>query len=348
MPQVTILEDIPALMQALRVEVPLTFCSEVIPLDDPQVRERFEKEMLLNVWDRPQVILWLKRANRYFPIIEEALRRENMPDDLKYLAVAESGLRPHAGSPKGAMGFWQFMQSTGRKYGLRIDDKIDDRRNIFLSTRAALEYLRFLYDDLGAWTLAAAAYNMGEGGLRAEIKAQETRDYHNLYLSLETQRYLFRILAAKRIISHPEQFGFHLEPEDLYPPLVFDTVSVLLEEETPILLIAQSANTYFKTIKDLNPQFRGYNLGKGTYELMVPKGSGVDFAANFKTMEKLGTEQKNKQIYVVRKGDSLSAIAAKFNIPLSAIYIWNRIKPNSRIHPGDKLVIYTDGDRQGE
>lgn len=345
--EITVFEEIPSLVQGLRVEEELTFCGEVVPLENPQVRERFEKEMLLAQWDRAQVILWLKRANRYFPVIEEALREAKMPDDLKYVAVAESGLRPHAGSRKGAMGFWQFMRETGRKYGLRVDNKIDERRNIFLSTRAAIKYLRYLYDDLGTWKLAAAAYNMGEGGLRAQITAQETKDYYNLYLSLETQRYLFRILAAKRIISQPEQFGFYLEPDDLYPPLAFDMVSVTIEKETPVLVIARSANTFFKTIKDLNPQIRGNRIGKGTYELLLPVGSGKEFADSFKPQQKMWREQKNKQIYVVKKGDNLTAIAAKFNIPLSAIYIWNRIKPNGSIHPGDKLVIYTGGNEQG-
>lgn len=341
--EASVLEEIPSLMEALKVEQPLTFCGETVPLDTPQVRERFEKDMLLSVWDRPQVILWLKRANRYFPIIEKALQEMGMPDDLKYIAVAESGLRPHAGSRKGAMGFWQFMRSTGQKYGLRIDNQIDERRNIFLSTKAALKYLQFLYDDLGSWTLAAAAYNLGEGRLKAEITAQESKDYHNLYLPLETQRYLFRIQAAKRIISHPEAFGFYLEPEDLYPPLAFDTVSITLKKETPILLIARSVDTQFKTIKDLNPQIRGHSLKAGTYALLVPPGSGAGFSAKYITQQKMWQNQNNKQIYVVQAGDNLTAIAAKFNIPLSAIYIWNRIKPNGSIHPGDKLVIYTGG-----
>ena len=339
-----VMEKIPSLMNALRVDQPLDFCGEAVPLDNPQVRERFEKEMVLSVWDRAQVILWLKRANRYFPVIEDALKKRGMPDDLKFLAVAESALRPHAGSRKGAMGFWQFMRATARKYGLQVDNDVDERRNIFHSTAAALAYLQFLYDDLGSWSLAAAGYNMGEGRLKSEMTAQETKDYYNLYLSLETQRYLFRIIAIKRILSAPEQFGFYLAPDELYPPLLVETISFDLKKETPIQAIARAANVYFKTIKDLNPQLRGHSLKKGDYVLLVPGGHAKVFAKNFPETTRQWQGKQKQRIYVVKKGDNLSAIAARFNIPLASLYLWNPIKPGGSIYPGDKLVVYTGDD----
>ena len=139
----------------------LTLCGETVPFDLDDVRERFEKEMLLTLWDRPQVLLWLKRTTRYLPFISQALHQSGMPDDIKYLAIVESALRPHAGSPKGAMGFWQLMPGTARNYGLTVDEFIDHRRDLILSTPAALDYLKALHAKFSSWTLALAAYNMG-------------------------------------------------------------------------------------------------------------------------------------------------------------------------------------------
>ncbi|MBW2174132.1 MAG: lytic transglycosylase domain-containing protein, partial [Deltaproteobacteria bacterium] len=140
----------------------MEFCGEQVPLEIQEVRERLEKEVLLSAWNRPQVILWLKRVPRYFPHIEEMLEESKMPDDLKYLPVVESAFLPHARSNKKAVGFWQFMSATGRKYGLVVNRQVDERRNFFASTRAALKYLKELHSIFGSWTLAVAAYNMGE------------------------------------------------------------------------------------------------------------------------------------------------------------------------------------------
>lgn len=175
--------EIPTPMSSLRIDAPLEFCGETVPIDDPAIRERFEKELLLSLWDRPQVILWLKRASRYLPYIEQMLKDSGLPDELKYLAVAESVLRPHAGSRKGAIGFRQFTPATGRTYGLVIDEYRDERRDIFTSTAAAIRYLKQLFEDLGSWTLAAAGYNMGEKGLMAEMLEQDTHDFYRTHIS---------------------------------------------------------------------------------------------------------------------------------------------------------------------
>ena len=172
--------EFPSLITGIDVGGPLEFCGEPLPLDIPEVRERLEKELLLTLWNRPQVILWLKRSGRFMPYIEGVLRQNQMPLDLKYMAVIESALRPHAQSSKGAVGFWQFIQSTGRRYGLRIDRAIDQRRSVFASTKAAAAYLKELYQLFGSWTLAAAAYNMGEEGLKSEILTQKTKHYYQL------------------------------------------------------------------------------------------------------------------------------------------------------------------------
>ena len=140
--------QVPSLMSSVRISGPLDFCGEPVELDNRDVRERLEKELLLTLWDRPQIVLWIKRSNRYFPIIEKMLQEHKIPQDLKYIAIAESALRPHAGSKKGAIGFWQFLKSSGRKYGLKINSEKDERRNIFRSTEAAIAYFKELYEIL--------------------------------------------------------------------------------------------------------------------------------------------------------------------------------------------------------
>jgi membrane-bound lytic murein transglycosylase D len=270
-----------SLVASLRIDTPLEFCNERVPLESQEVRERLEKELLLTLWDRPQVILWLKRSRRYLPYIEEMLQRHDMPGDLKYVALAESALRPHAGSAKGAIGFWQFMKHTGRQYGLVVNRRIDERRNIFASTQAAISYFKNLNKTFESWTLAAAAYNMGEKGLAAEIKEQGTTDYYQLYLPLETQRYIFRILSIKLILSDPTRYGFYLSDEDYYPPVEFDRIQVDCLHDVHLRIIAQAAKTHFKVIKDLNPEIRGYSLPAGKYTILIPKGASQGFETRY-------------------------------------------------------------------
>jgi len=332
----------PSLINSVRLNGPLDFCGESVELDNPEVRERLEKELLLTLWDRPQVILWIKRAQRFFPIIEKMLQAHDMPPDLKYIAIIESALRPHAGSRRGAVGFWQFMKATGRRYGLVINSEKDERRNIFRSTEAAISYFKELYELFGSWTLAAAAYNMGEQGLQSEILAQKSNNYYRLYLPLETQRYIMRAISAKIIFSAPQDYGFQFSAADLYPPLEYDRIRLECFQETPISIIAQAAGTYFKMIKDLNPEIRGHYLAAGSHWLLVPPGAADGFHARYKTLVNQWLAEKSERIYVVKAGDSLSTIAERFNVPLPALFIWNRLAKNKHIYPGDRLVIYSD------
>jgi membrane-bound lytic murein transglycosylase D len=334
--------DYPSLISALNLGAPHDFCNEEVPIKSHEIRERFEKELLLSLWDRPQVILWLKRSHRYLPHIERLLKENGMPDDLKYIAVAESALRPHTGSRKGAMGFWQFTAATGRKYGLVVNEFIDERRNILTSTAAAIQYLKQLFEEFGSWTLAAAAYNMGEGGLRAEILEQGTNNYYTLYLPLETQRYLFRILSVKLILSDPETYGFNLSEKDYYPPLTFDQVQVDCSQEIPLRIIAQAGKIHFKAVKDLNPELRGHYLAKGTHSILIPRGSSMGFQARYKELERNYLATQKEKIYIVKEGDNLSVIADRFGIPLAALLIWNRIDIKHPIHPGDRLIVYRE------
>ncbi|MBW2028624.1 MAG: transglycosylase SLT domain-containing protein [Deltaproteobacteria bacterium] len=338
----------PPLIPSLKVADEITFCGERVPLEIQDVRERFEKEMLLSLWDRPQVILWLKRSRRYLPIIEDILRRGGVPHDLKYIPVAESALRPHAGSRKGAIGFWQFREDPGRRYGLTINGRIDQRRNIFSSTRAAVRCLKDLHEIFRSWALAAAAYNMGKDGLLSEIMEQGTRNYYRLYLPLETQRYLFRIISVKLILENPESYGFQLTHKDYYPPLSFDRVEFECFEETPIALVANAAKTHFKMIKDLNPEIRGYYLAPGKHVILVPRGGSKGFQPRYKKRLREFLEAGRDKIYIVREGDNLSAIAEQFDIPITSLILWNKLDPRKPIHPGDKLVIYPSGASGGE
>jgi hypothetical protein len=333
------------LVSSLKIGGPLDFCGERVPIETQEVRERLEKELLLTLWNQPQVILWLKRSRRYFPYIEEKLKDGGVPDDLKYVAIAESALQPHAGSPKGAMGFWQFIESTGQKYGLVINKHIDQRRNIFASTQAAIRYFKYLYETFGSWTLAAAAYNMGEDGLMAEIMTQGTDNFYLLHLPLETQRYILRIVVVKLIASDPQRYSFQLSEEDYYPPLAFDRIQIELFKDVPLRLIAQAAGTHFKTIKDLNPEIRGHYLPAGRHGILLPRGASKDFQVRFQPLLKnLGVDERDR-IYVVKKGDTLTSIAERFNVPLSALIIWNRLDPRAHLRPGDQLVIDRIADK---
>jgi len=331
----------PSLAASIRVEAPLDFCGEPIPLERSEVMERLEKELLLALWDRAQVILWIKRSGRYFPIIERLLAENRLPGDLKYLAVIESALRPHAGSSKGAIGFWQFLKATGRRYDLRIDRNIDERRNLFASTRAAIRYFKDLHQLFGSWTLAAAAYNMGEKGLQTEVMAQKTTDFYRLYLSLETQRYIFKILAAKMILDAPEKYGFFLSPEELYAPLAFDRIEIKCTRATPIQVVAAAAGTYFSVIKGLNPELRGRYLAKGRHTLLIPEGTEAGFEDSYGALLEQWQSKSGATVYVVRRGDNLSAIAERFRVPLPALLMWNRLNPKKPIHPGQRLVVYS-------
>ncbi|MEN8262518.1 MAG: transglycosylase SLT domain-containing protein [Nitrospirota bacterium] len=331
---------LPALIPALRIEGPLYFADEEVPLDNQEVRERLEKELLLTLWDRAQVILWIKRSGRYMPVIEKTLREEGLPDDLKYLAVIESALLAHIGSPKGAKGFWQFIKGTGKRYGLTINGDRDDRRNIFSSTRAASLYLKELYEMFGSWSLAGAAYNYGEFGLRKAMEAQEVDDYYRLYLPKETQRYLFRIVAAKMVLSDPGRYGFHVQEDDLYPPLEFDKVTVTSSIQTPLRLVAKAAFTYYKRIRDLNPELRSQYLPKGEHTLAIPKGSVDEFQDRYTELVAEWKEENQIRVYKVKEGDNMSLIADRFDVSLDSLLRWNNMSSRGNIFPGRELIVF--------
>ena len=329
----------PSLESAIRIKGPVRFCGEFVPLHLPEVRERLEKELLLMLWDRAQVILWLKRTGRYFPFIEGSLSKAGLPDDLKYVAVIESALKPHAGSHRGARGVWQFIRTTGRNHGLTIDRYIDERRNFRLATKAAIEYFRDLHALFNSWTLACAAYNMGEIGLEKRIKQQEVKDYYHLDLPTETERYVLRAIAAKLILTDPARFGFNLLPSDYYRPTPYDRVRLKIRHSAPVAVVAKAAGTYYKTIKDMNPQLLNDVIPPGEHLLFLPEGSAKGFAARYEPLILKYRKTHKGKTYMVKRGDTLTAIARKVKIPFWKLLKLNNLHNKSVIHPGQKLVI---------
>ena len=248
-----------------------SFAAEEVPLNQPDIRERFDRELTINAYLQASAILNLKQTTRWFPQIENTLRANGLPDDFKYLCMAESALQPVA-SRVGAAGFWQFMDETGKKYGLEINDEVDERYNVEKSTEAACAYLNRIKNMLGSWTLAAAAYNCGEGGTQRFMTMQHQNNYYDLLLPEETMRYLFRILAIKEIYTHPARYGFNLNEADYYPLYSFKNVEV----SSPIEDLAQFAidnGTSYKWLKILNPWLRKpylKNIKHKTYIIKLP------------------------------------------------------------------------------
>lgn len=270
----TVRKLISQVIEAIRPETnAFAFAGETLPLDNFDVRERLDRELTVNAYWHSSTLQHIKQAARYFPIIEKILAENGVPDDFKYLAVAESSLN-NVSSPAGAKGIWQFMERTAESYGLEVNREIDERYHLEKATRAACEYLKEKYAAFGSWTLAAAAYNMGESGLREEMDAQQTNNYYDLNLNSETSRYVFRIVAIKEILSNPAKYGFVLEDQDLYPPLYdFKTIKVDTTIENLGVFARQQGTTY-RMLKVYNPWMlssRLPNSSRRTYVIRVPR-----------------------------------------------------------------------------
>jgi len=257
---------------ALPMPENINFAGEEVPIDDPDIHERMDRELLVNTYWQSNALLLIKRANKYFPIIEPILEEEGVPDDFKYLAVIESGLT-HAVSPAGAKGFWQIMEGTGKDYGLEINGNVDERYHIEKSTRVAADYLKKSKEKFGSWTMAAAAYNAGNRGVERQLERQKVNDYYELLLGEETGRYMFRILALKEILSNPEKYGFNFEEKHLYTHIPTRTVKV----DTVVNDFADFAKHFdinYKILKIHNPWLREAHLNNSSrteYEIKIPE-----------------------------------------------------------------------------
>lgn len=256
------------------VEVPeeMTFAGETISFDRYDKRERMDRELNSFTYFHSTTLLLLKRANRIFPVIEPILRQQGVPDDLKYLAVIESSLDPRAVSPARAAGLWQFLQSTGRQFGLEVGTEVDERYHVEKSTEAACRYLKDAYRKYGSWSAAALSYNGGQGRITTELRDQRTDEVLDLWLVEETTRYYYRMLAIKQIFEQPQQYGFILKAADLYKPMEFKEVTV--SGSIPDLVaFAQENRITYAHLKDFNSWLRSNKLSNAagkSYTILIP------------------------------------------------------------------------------
>ncbi len=257
---------------AIQMPSYLEFAGEPVPLSDPDIYERMDKELLVNTYWQSNGLLMFKRAKKYFPIIEPILAKNGIPDDFKYLAVIESGLTD-ARSPAGASGFWQIMKATGREHGLEVNDNVDERYNLEKATEVACDYLKKAKESLGSWTSAAAAYNAGNYGISRRLKEQDVTSYYDLLLGEETGRYVFRIIALKEILSNPETYGFNFRDKDLYKAVPTYQVAV----DTAVTDFAGFAKQFginYKILKLHNPWLREPHLNNSSrkqYFIDIPR-----------------------------------------------------------------------------
>jgi membrane-bound lytic murein transglycosylase D len=232
----------------------VTFAGEKMPLDNFDTRESLEREILTSAYRHSSAILIIMRANRYLPMIERILKKNNVPDDFKYLVAAESEYSNMV-SPAGATGFWQIMPETGREQGLEINTVVDERYDIEKSTQFACDYFLKSYEKFGNWTLAAASYDGGRGGIDEQIDIQHQHNYYDLLLSEETARYIFRVVAYKLLITDPENYGFRITKSDRYPELKYYEVKVD-SAVSDFSAFAEKYGTNYKMLKFLNPWLR--------------------------------------------------------------------------------------------
>lgn len=247
----------------------MLFCGEWISFQDIDLRERLDRELLVNTNFHSATMLYIKRANRYFPEMEQTLSENGLPNDLKYLAVAESGLA-QATSATGAKGLWQFMPATAKDFQLTVNDWVDERMHISKSTAAACKYLQNAYDTFGKWSLAVASYNRGMGGVHADMSWQDSDDYFDTHMNTETGRYLFRILAIKLIMENPAAFGFDVNGMELYEPYQTQSMKVT----NGLANVSDWANKKgfnYKIVKLLNPWILKNQLpANDTFEILLP------------------------------------------------------------------------------
>lgn len=261
-------------IKAIKLPENLELAGERVPIENPDIRERMDRELLVNTYWQSNGLLLMKRANKYFPILEPLLEKYGIPDDFKYLAVAESALLVDNPSSARASGLWHFLPRTARekKFGLEVNKNVDERYHIEKSTKAAARYLKDAKKKFGSWTLAAASYNAGMGRISKRLKTQQVNNYYDALLPDETERYIFRIIAIKEIMSNPEKYGFIYDQEDLYTyPQTYE-----VEVDTAITNIANFAKNYgvtYKQLKLVNPWLRENKLNNKSrklYKIKIP------------------------------------------------------------------------------
>jgi hypothetical protein len=270
----SIMEDkiIPQVVKGSDLNKRFEFAGELIPTKNFDVRERLDRELTVNTYYHSSTLLNIKKAARFFPVIERILAENGLPEDLKYIAVAESNLS-NAVSPAGAKGFWQFMKSAAEQYGLEVNSEVDERYHIEKATQAACKYFKYLKNRFGSWTMAAAAYNVGPTRLARTIEEQRAEEYYDLNLNEETSRYVFRLIAIKELMQDPSSFGFYVDEEEKYPPLFDYSVVQVNGSVENFGDFAKKYNTNYRTLKVFNPWLidsRLTNRSRKTYEIKIP------------------------------------------------------------------------------
>jgi hypothetical protein len=266
---------------ALNMPEKMDLAGEPVPLKDEDAYERLDRELLVNTYWQSNMLLLFKRANRYFPIIRPILKKNNIPDDFKYLPLIETGFQDMVSSA-GAEGPWQFLSSTAKSYGLQIDDQVDERYHVEKATEAACKYLNDAYKSLGSWTMVAASYNCGVGALKNAISKQGVTNYYDLYLNDQTARYVFRLLAVKEIMEHPDKYGFEYKKKHLYQDIPVDEIKI--DGAVPDLVaFAKDHGITYKVLKIFNPWLRSdklLNMDHKTYYIDIPKDKAYQASAS--------------------------------------------------------------------
>lgn len=265
-------------LSTIPVPKSMTFCGDTIDLTRFDRRERMDREILAFTYMHSASIQIIKRANRYFPVIEKILAECGVPDDMKYLMVIESNVDPLAYSRAGAAGLWQFMPTTGKEFGLTVNANVDERYHVEKSTRAACKYLKKAYEKYGNWASVAASYNAGQGKISRELQRQYVDSSLDLQLVEETTRYVYRILAAKIMMTHPQDFGFRLRTSDLYPPIPYHEVKVT-SAIADLAAYAKKQGINYSLLRSMNPWIRGYTLpaNSGGWILKIPDEDGMRY-----------------------------------------------------------------------
>lgn len=325
----------------------ISFASEPVPLYLNDVKERLERELLMNVYYQSQTILYLKRANRYFPLVEQILKRNGIPDDFKYIALVESGFQ-NVVSSSAAVGFWQFIEPTAKQYGLEVNEEVDERYNIVKSTEAICKYFKRANAVFNNWTMVAGSFNMGIVGILNQVKLQKVNSFYDLYLNSETSRYVFRILAFKEIFENQEKYGFYILKDQLYIPYKTYTIQV----DTPIkdlIKFALSKQASYKDLKTFNVWLRkSYlsNKAHKTYIIELPVKSTDKLIPEFDTFpmkfsyDTTSVFPRDSLIYhTVKENENINSISKKYHVKVPQILQWNDLQ-GYYLKKGQKIKIY--------
>jgi membrane-bound lytic murein transglycosylase D len=344
---------------SIRIPKNLNFAGEKTPIRDFSVREAMERELVINTYWQSQTLLLHKRANRWFPVIEPILKKNDIPEDFKYIPLIESQLT-NAVSSQGATGFWQLVEPTAKEYGLEITEDIDERYNVIKSTEAACKYFKEAYKQFNNWTLVAASYNLGMTGVQSQLNRQKASSYYDILLTEETARYVYRILAMKEIISRPKVYGFILRKKDLYP--VIPTKKLIIDSTIHNLAdFALREGINYKYLKLFNPWLRTNilsNPDKKKYILELPKNGNkfYDLDGNYDGSDVLTKKDSinlviephltadslgHKSItHIVKEGETLESIAKIYNSSTEELKVWNKLPEKTDLKLNQELTIF--------